>query len=68
MANFIPVETTENKLSTIPVGDGNFIFCVDSGEVYVDTSLGSISSKRKRAVPRYIRTPVALLTTAGGTL
>ena len=43
-------------------------FCVDSGEVYVDTSLGSISSKRKRAVPRYIRTPVALLTTAGGTL
>ena len=36
MSSFRPYKITSAKLSSLPVIDGQLIFCTDTGEVYVD--------------------------------
>ena len=41
-ADFIPIRTTEKKLSEIEIIDRQLIFCTDSGFIYRDTESGRV--------------------------
>lgn len=40
MSIFRPIETTSSMIDTIPIVHGQYIFCSDSGEVFIDTTKG----------------------------
>ena len=65
MAKFSPIKTIESKLDSIPVTEGNFIFCTDTGNIYIDASYGNATVVRRQGFPKHIRQPVELVFEAG---
>lgn len=40
MSIFRPIETTSSMIDTIPIVHGQYIFCSDSGEIFIDNTRG----------------------------
>lgn len=47
MAIFKPIETISAKIGTIPIISGQYIYCSDTGEVFIDNSAGNRVSINK---------------------
>lgn len=53
MSIFRPIETTSSMIDTIPVVHGQYIFCLDSSEIFIDSSNGQrISVNRPMSVKK----------------
>ena len=65
MAKFNPIKTVRSKVDGITVTEGNFIFCTDTGEIFIDSSYGASSLKRRQGFPKHTRPPVDLIIEAG---
>lgn len=47
MSIFKPIETTSSKIDTIPISHGQYIYCSDTGEIFIDNSKGERVSTNK---------------------